>query len=43
MRPLIYFVATTLDGRIAAPGGSADFFPFDPAYGAALAAEGGDT
>ena len=42
MRQLTYFVATTLDGRIAGPDGSFDFFPFDPAYLTALAADWGD-
>lgn len=42
MRPLTYFVATTLDGRIAAPDGSFDFFPLDPAYLTELALEWGD-
>lgn len=42
MRSLTYFVATTLDGRIAAPDGSTDLFPLDPAYLAALADDWGD-
>lgn len=42
MRPLTYLVAASLDGRIAAPDGSTDAFPFDPAYGVALAEEWGD-
>jgi dihydrofolate reductase len=42
VRQLTYFIATTLDGRIAAPDGSADVFPVDPAYLAALAQDWGD-
>ena len=42
MRQLTYFVATTLDGRIAAPDGSFDFFPVDRAYLTAVAADWGD-
>ncbi len=42
MRQLTYFIATTLDGRIAAPDGSFEFFPFDPAYGLAIAEDWGD-
>jgi dihydrofolate reductase len=38
MRELIYYVAATLDGFIAETDGSFDKFPWDPAYGADLAA-----
>jgi dihydrofolate reductase len=42
VRQLTYFIASTIDGRIAAPDGSFDFFPMDPAYLAALARDWGD-
>lgn len=42
MRALTYFIASTLDGRIAAVDDSFDFFPFDQDYGQALAAAWGD-
>lgn len=35
MRKLIYFVATTIDGRIAGPEGQTDFFPMAGAHIAA--------
>jgi uncharacterized protein (TIGR03083 family) len=43
VRALVYFVAVTLDGRIAGPDGRTDFFPTDEAYLAWLAEHWGDS
>lgn len=42
MRALVYFVAVSLDGRIAGPLGETDMFPVDPEYLQRLAADWGD-
>ncbi|MFC9440121.1 dihydrofolate reductase family protein [Nocardia sp. NPDC057030] len=39
MRKLVYYVAVSLDGYIAGPGGEYDFYPVDEAMGATLNAE----
>jgi dihydrofolate reductase len=39
MRTLTYFVAATLDGFIAAPDGSFDFFPYSEEYAEVIASE----
>ncbi len=42
MRELIYYVAVTLDGRIAGPDGQFDFFPMNEAYARELNANYAD-
>ncbi|WP_380168720.1 dihydrofolate reductase family protein [Jannaschia sp. R86511] len=42
MRALVYFVAVSLDGRIAGPAGETEAFPTDPGYLARLAEDWGD-
>jgi len=42
MRELIYYVAITLDGKIAGPDGSFDFFPMDENYARAMNEEWSD-
>ena len=42
MRELIYYVAVTLDGRIAGPDGSFDFFPMDQEYARQMSEEWSD-
>jgi len=39
VRKLVYFIATTVDGFIAAPDGSFDFFPLEPGLMEFVAAE----
>ncbi|GAA2723265.1 dihydrofolate reductase family protein [Cellulomonas aerilata] len=42
MRSLVYFVAVTLDGRIASPSGATDFFAHDDDYGRHMVADWAD-
>ncbi|MFB9907167.1 dihydrofolate reductase family protein [Allokutzneria oryzae] len=39
MRKLSYYIASTVDGFIAAPDGAADFFPWEGDHNAAMSAE----
>ncbi len=42
-RRLVYYIAATIDGRIAGPAGESDFFPFDMDLLAAMNAEQPET
>ncbi|WEL91807.1 dihydrofolate reductase, partial [Tsukamurella tyrosinosolvens] len=42
MRSLVYYVAVSLDGRIAGPEGQYDFYPVDEEYSRQMNEEWGD-